>query len=142
MNRARVACAASCAAGFFTLPLYPLSITLGWFGVGERAPGDTTGLGLEWLSSSVMWASAVGLALAVFGFALGWWHRREVEVRGVEPDRDMALARAGELLGAGVAIVALFLLLGTVMHHGTRVAAAAAANAATATESGGATQPK
>lgn len=127
MNRAKLACTASCAAGFFTLPFFPLVITLGFVAGGEVDPGAPGGVGWEWLAAMVMWASAAGLALGLTGFALGWLYRRELELRHTAGLTDGGLARAGELLGAGVSLLALFLLMGSIMHAGNQAAATAAA---------------
>jgi hypothetical protein len=136
VNRARLACGLACAAGFFTLPLYPLVITVGYLAGGERPPGGAAELGYDWLSSSVMWASAIGVGLAAAGFALGWLYRRDVEVRGVAADDDAGLARAGELIGAGVVVLGLFLLIGTILHHQNSAAAAAASGGGGAANGG------
>ena len=111
-SRARWACGLVVAAGFFTLPFNGLIVLYG-FWVGNLIP-----LGTGWIEESAAWgAYLLATLLAFTGFGLGWWHRREIEVRQAPPV-DAGLARAGELLGAIVGLLALFLLTGTALQRG------------------------
>jgi hypothetical protein len=94
------------AAGFCTFPVVVPLVLLGW------AAKDFGHVGNWLVAAMASWlGNGIAIALAGTGFVLGWWHRREIEVRGAPPV-DAGLARAGEILGAVVGLYALALLLG------------------------------
>lgn len=104
--RARLACGLSVAAGFFTLPLLVPLVLLGMAAADlGRAGNVAIEIAAGWLGY------AIALALASAGFVLGWAHRRAIEVHRAPPI-DAGLARAGEILGALVGLVAFALLYG------------------------------
>jgi len=111
-SRARWACGLSVAAGFFTLPLMvPLVLVGHWTqDLGPVGNAVMEALG-AWLGC------AIAAVLAIAGFTLGWVHRRDIEVRGAPPV-DAGLARAGEILGALVGLVAFALLTGLLRLRG------------------------